>query len=59
MLLSERDLDPEGLKVRLNELGDEGWEFVAVVGYKQLDSIVLKRSLDGDPPDSGYADLVD
>jgi hypothetical protein len=46
MLLSEQDMDADELRVRLNELGDEGWEFVAVVGYQRLDSLVLKRPLE-------------
>ena len=28
---------------KLNELGSEGWEVVARVGYEVVDSIVLKR----------------
>ena len=28
---------------KLNELGSEGWEVVAHVGYEVVDSIVLKR----------------
>lgn len=31
------------LEAKLNELGAEGWELVAYVGYTSLDSMVLKR----------------
>jgi len=36
-------LGEEQLVDKLNELGAEGWEVVAHVGYETLDSIVLKR----------------
>jgi hypothetical protein len=42
------DLEPGELNVRLNELGDEGWEIVAVVAYQRRDYIVLKRPRDSD-----------
>ena len=42
-LLSASDLGPEELRTRLNELGAEGWELVATVGYQPLDSVVFKR----------------
>ena len=32
-----------GTQAKLNELGDEGWELIAYVGYQELDSLVLKR----------------
>ena len=43
MLLAGKGLDAEQLLEELNELGSEGWEVVAHVGYEALDSIVLKR----------------
>jgi hypothetical protein len=43
MLLAGKGLDEERLVDKLNELGAEGWEVVAHVGYETLDSIVLKR----------------
>jgi hypothetical protein len=43
MLLAGKGLDAEQLLDKLNELGSEGWEVVAQVGYEVLDSIVLKR----------------
>jgi hypothetical protein len=43
MLLAGKGLDAEQLLDKLNELGAEGWEVVAHVGYEMLDSIVLKR----------------
>ena len=43
MLLAGTGLDAEQLLDKLNELGSEGREVVAHVGYEALDSIVLKR----------------
>ena len=43
MLLAGKGLDAEQLPDKLNELGSEGWEVVARVGYEVVDSIVLKR----------------
>ena len=43
MLLAGKGLDEERLLDKLNELGAEGWEVVAHVGYEMVDSIVLKR----------------
>ena len=43
MLLAGKGLDAEQLLDKLNELGSEGWEVVAHVGYEVVDSIVLKR----------------
>ena len=43
MLLAGKGLDAEQLLDKLNELGSEGREVVAHVGYEVVDSIVLKR----------------
>ena len=43
VLLAGKGLDAEQLLDKLNELGSEGWEVVAHVGYEVVDSIVLKR----------------
>ena len=50
MLLHERGLTREQVLLRLTELGRKRWEFVAVVGYEQLDSLVLKRPRDAAIP---------
>lgn len=39
MLLAGKGLDEERLVDKLNELGAEGWEVVAHVGYETLDSM--------------------
>ena len=44
-LLAERDRKPADVEAELNQLGAEGSEVVAFVGYERLDSIVLKRPI--------------
>ena len=53
MLLAGKGLDAEQLLDKLNELGSEGWEVVAHVGYEVVDSIVLKRRPGGSGPGRG------
>ena len=50
MLLHERGFTREQVLLRLTELGRKRWEFVAVVGHDQLDSLVLKRPRDAAMP---------
>ena len=42
-LLELKDLSADQVQAKLDQLGVEGWEAFAYVGYHDLDSMVLKR----------------
>jgi hypothetical protein len=41
-LVDTRDLSPERVVERLNELGNEGWEYVGTIDG-QVDNVLLRR----------------